>query len=47
MKPHTAAYLVEPIQGEASVIIPQADYLKVAKDQIDWALEIISSVLKA
>ena len=42
-----AAYLVEPIQGEAGVSIPQTGYLKVAKDQIDRALEIISSVLKA
>jgi ornithine--oxo-acid transaminase len=26
--PNTVAFLVEPIQGEAGVIIPQADYLK-------------------
>lgn len=30
--PHTVAFLVEPIQGEAGVIIPHAGYLKVAKD---------------
>jgi ornithine--oxo-acid transaminase len=32
MTPHTVAFLVEPIQGEAGVIIPHAGYLKVAKD---------------
>ena len=30
--PHTVAFLVEPIQGEAGVIIPQAGYLKAAKE---------------
>ena len=30
--PHTVAFLVEPIQGEAGVIIPHAGYLKEAKD---------------
>jgi ornithine--oxo-acid transaminase len=29
--PHTVAFLVEPIQGEAGVIIPHAGYLKAAK----------------
>ncbi len=29
--PHTVAFLVEPIQGEAGVIIPPAGYLKQAK----------------
>ncbi len=29
--PHTVAFLVEPIQGEAGVIIPHAGYLKGAK----------------
>jgi ornithine--oxo-acid transaminase len=29
--PHTVAFLVEPIQGEAGVIIPRAGYLKAAK----------------
>jgi ornithine--oxo-acid transaminase len=32
MTPHTVAFLVEPIQGEAGVIIPHAGYLKTAKD---------------
>jgi ornithine--oxo-acid transaminase len=31
MTPHTVAFLVEPIQGEAGVMIPHAGYLKVAK----------------
>jgi ornithine--oxo-acid transaminase len=29
--PHTVAFLVEPIQGEAGVIIPHPGYLRVAK----------------
>lgn len=32
MTPHTVAFLVEPIQGEAGVIIPHPGYLKEAKD---------------
>jgi len=32
MSPLTVAFLVEPIQGEAGVIIPHAGYLKVAKN---------------
>jgi ornithine--oxo-acid transaminase len=32
MTAHTVAFLVEPIQGEAGVIIPHAGYLKAAKD---------------
>lgn len=32
MTPNTVAFLVEPIQGEAGVIIPQAGYLKAAKE---------------
>ncbi len=31
MTPHTVAFLVEPIQGEAGVIIPPAGYLKQVK----------------
>ena len=30
--PHTVAFMVEPIQGEAGVIIPEAGYLKAAKE---------------
>ena len=30
--PHTVAFLVEPVQGEAGVIIPPAGYLKKARD---------------
>lgn len=30
--PHTVAFLVEPIQGEAGVIIPPAGYLATARD---------------
>ncbi|MBN2123805.1 MAG: ornithine--oxo-acid transaminase [Deltaproteobacteria bacterium] len=30
--PHTVAFLVEPIQGEAGVIIPPAGYLKQVRD---------------
>src|ERR1700757_4639599 len=30
--PNTVAFLVEPIQGEAGVIIPPADYLKKARE---------------
>ncbi|MDP1618309.1 ornithine--oxo-acid transaminase [Phenylobacterium sp.] len=30
--PNTVAFLVEPIQGEAGVIIPPADYLKTARE---------------
>ena len=30
--PHTVAFLVEPIQGEAGVIIPPAGYLQAARD---------------
>jgi ornithine--oxo-acid transaminase len=29
--PHTVAFLVEPIQGEAGVIVPPAGYLKAAR----------------
>lgn len=32
INPNTAAFLVEPIQGEAGVIIPPAGYLKKAKE---------------
>ena len=31
MTPNTVAFLVEPIQGQAGVIIPHAGYLKAAK----------------
>ncbi|ETT81913.1 ornithine--oxo-acid transaminase [Viridibacillus sp. FSL R5-0477] len=30
--PNTAAFLVEPIQGEAGIVIPPAGYLKAARD---------------
>ena len=30
--PHTAAFLVEPIQAEAGILIPPAGYLKAAKE---------------
>ncbi|MFD1707811.1 ornithine--oxo-acid transaminase [Siminovitchia sediminis] len=30
--PHTAAFLIEPIQGEAGVIIPPEGFLKAARD---------------
>jgi ornithine--oxo-acid transaminase len=30
--PNTAAFLVEPIQGEGGVIVPPTDYLKMAKE---------------
>ena len=30
--PNTVGFMVEPIQGEAGVIIPPAGYLKEAKD---------------
>jgi len=30
--PHTAAFLVEPIQGEAGILIPPAGYLKKARE---------------
>ncbi len=32
INPNTVAFLVEPIQGEAGVIIPPADYLRVARE---------------
>lgn len=32
MTPHTAAFLVEPIQGEAGIVIPPEGYLKQAYD---------------
>ncbi|SFI34238.1 ornithine--oxo-acid transaminase [Paenibacillus sp. UNC496MF] len=30
--PHTAAFLVEPIQGEAGIVLPPAGYLKAASE---------------
>ncbi|MBO1913320.1 aminotransferase class III-fold pyridoxal phosphate-dependent enzyme, partial [Microvirga sp. 3-52] len=30
--PNTAAFLIEPIQGEAGIIIPPAGYIKAARD---------------
>ena len=33
--PHTAGFLVEPIQGEAGVIIPKAGYFKTAREICD------------
>jgi ornithine--oxo-acid transaminase len=30
--PHTAAFIVEPIQGEAGIIVPPAGYLKAVRD---------------
>ncbi len=30
--PHTAAFLVEPVQGEAGIIVPPAGYLKAVRD---------------
>ena len=33
--PHTAGFLVEPIQGEAGVIIPKAGYFKAAREICD------------
>ena len=33
--PHTAGFLVEPIQGEAGVIIPKDGYLKAAREICD------------
>lgn len=30
--PHVAAFMLEPIQGEAGVVIPSAGYLRAAKD---------------
>src|ERR1700712_887769 len=30
--PHTVAFLVEPIQGEAGVVVPPAGYLKAARE---------------
>jgi ornithine--oxo-acid transaminase len=30
--PHTAAFLVEPIQGEAGIIVPPAGYLKAVRE---------------
>lgn len=32
INPHTAAFLVEPIQAEAGILIPPKGYLKAAKD---------------
>jgi ornithine--oxo-acid transaminase len=30
--PHTAAFIVEPIQGEAGIVVPPAGYLKAVRD---------------
>jgi ornithine--oxo-acid transaminase len=30
--PHTAAFIVEPIQGEAGIVVPPAGYLKAARE---------------
>ncbi|HVL57837.1 MAG TPA: ornithine--oxo-acid transaminase [Burkholderiaceae bacterium] len=30
--PHTAAFLVEPVQGEAGIIVPPAGYLRAARE---------------
>src|SRR3954451_7435394 len=35
--PETVAVLVEPVQGEAGVIVPPADYLPAVRRVCDWA----------
>ena len=30
--PNTAAFMVEPIQGEAGVVVPEAGYLKKVRE---------------
>ncbi len=30
--PHTAAFIVEPIQGEAGIVVPRAGYLRAVRD---------------